>query len=123
MEAKDVAPFVGVIALQHVPFEARFTPALEIGWRLAPAFWGRGYATEGAAAALAFAFETLGRDEVVSMTSVVNLRSQRVMQRLGMRRDPAGGFDSPFVPEGSPLRRQVLYRLARSVTSGTFTRA
>jgi ribosomal-protein-alanine N-acetyltransferase len=109
------APFVGAIALQDVPFEAPFTPAMEVGWRLLPAFWGRGYATEGARAALDLAFDVLGRSEVVAMTARRNLPSQRVMQRLGMTYDPADDFDNPRIEPGHPLRPHVLYRLRASM--------
>ncbi|WP_193367769.1 GNAT family N-acetyltransferase [Pelagibius marinus] len=110
-EAPGVAPFIGVIALAVPNFEAHFTPCVEVGWRLAKEFWGRGYATEGAREALRFGFEELGLGEVVSLTTTTNARSQAVMGRLGMTRDPADDFDHPKVPEGHPLRRHVLYRL------------
>ena len=112
-EVKGEAPFAGVITLQDVPFEAHFTPALEVGWRFVYDQWGHGYATEGARAALDFAFGTLGSDEVVAMTAEVNVRSQRVMQRLGMTHDSADDFDHPRLPEGDRLRRHVLYRITR----------
>lgn len=102
--------FIGFIGLAEPRFDAHFTPALEIGWRLSRSHWGHGYATEGARAALAFAFEELEMDEVVSFTSAINTRSRRVMERLGMTRDPTDDFDHPLVAEG-PLRPHVLYRL------------
>ncbi len=111
-EVPGVAPFIGFIGLQWVPFETAFTPALEVGWRLAQQYWGRGYAPEGAAAALDHAFGPLGMDEVVSMTIPDNLPSQRVMQKLGMSRDPADDFDHPNLPDWEH-RRHVLYRLRR----------
>jgi ribosomal-protein-alanine N-acetyltransferase len=86
-----------------------FMPAVEVGWRLASAQWGHGYATEAARAALAFGFGQVGLDEIVSFTTVRNVRSRRVMDKLGMVRDPAADFDHPrAIPE---LRRHVLYRL------------
>lgn len=103
--------FLGFTGLQPVPFDAAFTPAIEVGWRLARRAWGQGYATEEARAALAYAFDELGLDEVVSMTSTTNRRSMAVMERLGMTRDPADDFDNPRVAAGSPLVRHVLYRL------------
>ena len=106
--------FIGFTGLTRPRFEAHFTPAVEVGWRFARHAWGQGYATESARAALAYGFETLGLDEIVSFTSPSNVRSWRVMERLGMRRDPADDFDHPRVPEGSTLRRHVLYRLRRS---------
>jgi RimJ/RimL family protein N-acetyltransferase len=110
VEVRDGAPFIGFVGLNSPGFEAHFTPALEVGWRLDRAHWGHGYATEGASAALTFAFEELGLGEVVSFTTVGNERSRRVMERLGMTRDPGDDFDHPSMPEG-PLRRHVLYRI------------
>jgi RimJ/RimL family protein N-acetyltransferase len=105
------APFIGFIGLAVPSFVAHFTPCTEIGWRLAHDAWGLGYATEGARAVVQFAFETLGRQEIVAMTAPANRRSRRVMEKLGMRRDPADDFDHPRIPEGHPLQRTVLYRL------------
>ncbi len=108
VEIPGAAPCVGL----SVPrFEARFTPCIEIGWRLAADYWGRGYATEAARAALAFGFETLGLAEILSFTATENARSRRVMERLGMTHDPADDFDHPLLPAGHRLRRHVLYRL------------
>ena len=111
VEVRDGAPFAGVIALQRVPFEAAFTPAYEIGWRFACEQWGRGFATEGARAALRHAFDRLGWSEVVAFTTVRNLRSRRVMERLGMTYDPSDDFENPKVEAGNPLRPHVLYRI------------
>jgi RimJ/RimL family protein N-acetyltransferase len=114
VEVPGVAPFVGFVGLNTVPFTAPFTPAVEVGWRIAQAHWGQGYATEGARAALDVAFLRLGLPEVVSFTVPANVRSRRVMEKLGMHRDPSEDFEHPRVPEGHPLRRHVLYRLRRS---------
>jgi RimJ/RimL family protein N-acetyltransferase len=111
LEVKGVAPFVGMVGLNVPRFEAHFTPCVEIGWRLAAEHWGHGYAVEGARVALSFAFGELALEEVVSFTTTRNVRSRRVMEKLGMRHDIAGDFDHPGVPEGHPLRRHVLYRL------------
>jgi RimJ/RimL family protein N-acetyltransferase len=111
VEVTGGAPFVGFIGLAEPAFTAPFTPCVEIGWRLAHAAWGCGYATEGARAALAFAFDRLGLAEIVSMTTPGNARSRHVMEKLGMRRDPADDFDHPNLPPKSPLRRHVLYRV------------
>jgi RimJ/RimL family protein N-acetyltransferase len=111
VEVSDGPPFIGFVGLNRVSFEEHFTPAVEVGWRLARPFWGNGYATEAATAAVSFAFERLDLDEVVSFTSTTNEPSIRVMRRLGMRHDVAGDFDHPRVAEGNPLRRHVLYRL------------
>jgi ribosomal-protein-alanine N-acetyltransferase len=110
-------PFIGFIGLAHPSFDAPFTPCVEVGWRLAFNAWGRGYATEGARAAVAFGFEELGLDEIVSMTAAGNARSRRVMERLGMTQNPADDFDHPNVAEGHPLRRHVLYRVRRAAWS------
>ncbi|WP_310738109.1 GNAT family N-acetyltransferase [Microbispora sp. H10949] len=105
--------FIGFTGLQVPRFAAHFTPCVEIGWRLARSAWGHGYATEAARASLEHGFGTLGLTEVVSFTAVPNLRSQAVMRRLGMTRDPGEDFDHPVLPEGHPLRRHVLYRARR----------
>ncbi len=105
------AKFAGYIGLSVPRFHARFTPCVEVGWRLAAEHWGRGYATEGARAAVVFGFEHLGLQEIVSFTVPANVRSIRVMERIGMTRDPADDFDHPLLPEGHPLRRHVLYRI------------
>jgi RimJ/RimL family protein N-acetyltransferase len=111
IEVPGVAPFVGFAGLAEARFSAPFTPCVEVGWRLAFAHWGYGYATEAARLALGYGFGPLALGEVVSFTSVTNRRSRAVMERLGMRRDPAEDFDYPSFPEGHPLRRHVLYRL------------
>ena len=105
--------FLGFTGLDVVDFPASWTPATEIGWRFARHAWGHGYATEAAQAVLSYAFLELSLDEVVSFTATTNLRSQRVMERLGMHHDPADDFDHPRVPAGHHLRRHVLYRLSR----------
>ena len=104
---------IGFVGLAVPGFEARFTPCVEVGWRLAVAAWGQGYATEAARAAVRHGFDVLGLEEVVSFTSTTNLRSQAVMRRLGMTHDPADDFEHPRVAPGSPLRRHVLYRLTK----------
>lgn len=113
VEEQDGEAFAGVMQLTDVPFEAHFTPAREIGWRLPEKFWGRGYATEAARAILEYAFERLGVGEVVALTTVKNVRSRRVMERLGMTYDPDDDFDHPRVPDGHPLKRHVVYRIRR----------
>lgn len=113
LQRREDAAFVGFTGLARVRFEAPFVPAVEIGWRLARPYWGQGYALEAARCALQFAFEDLQLDEVVSFTVPANQRSWGVMQRLGMRRDAAGDFEHPILPEGHPLRPHLLYRISR----------
>jgi RimJ/RimL family protein N-acetyltransferase len=105
-------PFVGFVGLLHVGFEAPFTPAVEIGWRLARSAWGNGYATEAAREACRIAFTELRLPALVSFTVPANVRSRRVMERLGMTHASADDFDHPKLPEGHALRRHVLYRLS-----------
>ena len=114
IERRDDGTFLGFAGLSEPAFRAPFTPAIEVGWRLARAAWGNGYATEAGAAALEFGFETLGREEIVSFTAAGNERSRRVMERLGMTHDAADDFDYPLVAPEHPIRRQVLYRLPRT---------
>ncbi len=111
LELPGRAPFIGFAGIQRVPFEAPFTPAVEIGWRLARDFWGQGYATEAARAALAYGFGAAGLTEIVAMAVPANRRSIAVMERIGMRPDPASDFDHPGVSPGHALRRHVLYRI------------
>ena len=99
--------FIGFVGLN----EPNFMPGVEVGWRLAHDAWGHGYATEAAQASLAFARDELGLDEVISFTTTTNLRSRRVMERIGMTHDPKDDFDHPRVVDPR-LRRHVLYRLA-----------
>lgn len=111
VEERSSRRFLGFTGLARPDFDAHFTPAVEIGWRLARDAWGHGFASEAARAAASFAFDELGLAELVSFTAVQNARSRAVMRRLGMRHDVADDFDHPDLPEGHPLRRHVLYRL------------
>jgi ribosomal-protein-alanine N-acetyltransferase len=111
VEVPGAASFAGFIGLSVPGFATPFTPCVEIGWRLAHEHWGRGYAIEGARAALAFGFAVLKLEEIVSFTVPANVRSRRVMERLGMTRNPSDDFDHPGLPVEHPLRRHVLYRI------------
>jgi RimJ/RimL family protein N-acetyltransferase len=113
VERRDEGSFIGYVGLWPAMFDAHFTPAVEVGWRLAGDHWGHGFATEGGRAALRYGFEVVGLDEIVSFTADGNVRSWRVMERLGMQRDEAGDFEHPAVPVGHPARPHVLYRLGR----------
>ena len=112
VEILNVVPFAGFVGLAVPRFDAHFTPCVEIGWRLAAEYWGRGYATEAALATLDFGLQK--RDEIVSFTAVQNRASRRVMEKLGMKSDPRDDFDHPSLPDGHRLRRHVLYRITRS---------
>jgi RimJ/RimL family protein N-acetyltransferase len=110
-ELRSTGDFLGFIGLAIPDFQSHFTPCVEIGWRLAAEHWGHGFATEGAQALLDHAFTALALPEVVSFTVPANLRSRRVMEKLGLTHNPAEDFDHPKIPAGHPLRRHVLYRL------------
>jgi RimJ/RimL family protein N-acetyltransferase len=110
VEVSETGELAGFTGLATPSFDAHFTPAVEVGWRLSRPSWGNGYATEAGRAALAFGFEQLGLEEIVSFTTVANRRSRAVMERLGMTRDPGDDFDHPLLAEEDPLRRHVLYR-------------
>jgi RimJ/RimL family protein N-acetyltransferase len=112
VEVMGTGEFIGFTGLALQTFEAHFTPAVEVGWRLSRSAWGSGYATEAARAALEFGFGHLDLEEIVSMTTETNLRSRAVMERIGMTRRPEDDFEHPSLPEGHPLRRHVLYRIA-----------
>ena len=109
VEVRGTGEFIGFTGLDQVEEGMPFT-GIEIGWRLARSAWGHGYATEAAVASLAFGFQALALPEILAVTTVGNVRSQAVMRRIGMTRDPAEDFDDPAEPEG-PLRRNVLYRI------------
>jgi RimJ/RimL family protein N-acetyltransferase len=113
VEVPGVARFIGFTGLAVPRFETHFTPCVEVGWRLAAEHWGHGYATEAARAAVGFGFERQGLGALVSFTVPANMRSRRVMEKLGFTHDPAEDFDHPHLLEGHPLRRHVLYRLSR----------
>ena len=110
VELPGVAPFIGYCGLWPVAFDAPFTPAVEISWRLARPYWGQRFAFEAAKAAMTFGFDTLKLEEIVSFTIPANVRSQRLMQRLNMTHDPADDFEHPKLPHGHPMRPHVLYR-------------
>jgi RimJ/RimL family protein N-acetyltransferase len=114
VEVRQTGEFIGFAGLDEVDEEmpVRDEGGVEIGWRLARASWGHGYATEAARAVLTFGFDTLGLTEILALTTAGNVRSQAVMRRLGMTRDPAEDFEDPTVPEG-PLRAGVVYRIRR----------
>jgi ribosomal-protein-alanine N-acetyltransferase len=113
VEVTAESRFIGFVGLGIPSFTAAFTPCVEIGWRLARAGWGQGYAVEGALAAARFGFD-LGLSEIVAFTAQGNHRSRRVMEKLAMQRDLEGDFDHPSIAAGHPLQRHVLYRLRRS---------
>lgn len=119
VEVISEGAFIGFVGLNVPTFPACFTPCVEIGWRLAVEYWGQGYATEAARSALRFGFRELKLPEIVSFTTVANIRSQRVMRRLGMIRTAEEDFDHPRLAAGHPLRRHVLFRLSREAYGRT----
>lgn len=110
VEEKASGAFIGFVGLHSPSAELAFSPCVEIGWRLAFAHWGKGYASEAARAALRVGFDLLGLREIVSFTTLHNRRSRALMERIGMR--ASGSFDHPQLPAGSHLRRHCLYRIA-----------
>ena len=90
-----------------------FRDGVEVGWRIRSEFWGHGYAPEAATECLRYAFDDLALDEVISFTAAINDKSRRVMEKIGLERDLDADFDHPGVPDGSPLRPHVLYRVTR----------
>lgn len=106
-----ISDFIGWIGLWPITFQAHFSPAIEVGWRLLAEFWGKGYATEGARASIQYGFDVLKLDEIVATIVPANLRSKQVAEKLGMHTDPKDDFNHPLVPEGHILSRHVLYRI------------
>ena len=119
LERKDTGDFIGFTGLSTVSLDAHFTPAVEIGWRLAHDHWGLGFASEAAWTALRCGFGKLELEEVVAFTAELNVPSEKVMQAIGMCRDAEGDFDYPGLPEGHALRRQRLYRITREQWQAT----
>lgn len=111
VERRDTPGLIGAVGLMHIPWEAEFTPAVEIGWRIAPALQRQGLAEEAARLALAAGFGPIGLDRIVAFTVPGNIASWLLMARLGMQ--PAGTFEHPRLPDGHPLRTHLLYRLDR----------
>jgi ribosomal-protein-alanine N-acetyltransferase len=109
VEVPGVAPFIGFTGLQR----PSFMPGVEVGWRIAHAYWGMGYATEAARASIEWGFAQLELAEIIAMVVPDNVRSQRVMEKLGMRRDPTADFGHPRIPEGNPRRAHWLFRVSR----------
>ena len=105
--------FIGAVGIGNILLDVPFAPAVEIGWRLLPCYWRKGYASEAAREALRIGFDEVRLDEIVAFTLPVNMASRGVMERLGMRRDPAGDFDHPSLEVDHPMCRHVLYRLKR----------
>jgi len=110
--------FMGCIGVKRVTFEAGFTPCYEIGWRLAAPFWGQGYASEGAKAALIAAFKGWDMPRIYSFTVPDNIASQAVMHKIGMERVEGGDFDHPSLEADNPLLRHVLYKIDRETILG-----
>jgi len=119
VEVPEIAPFIGYVGLWPADY-VNVSPMVEVGWRLGRAHWGHGYATEAAREALRVGFDGVGLPEIVSFTVPQNERSWRVMERIGLRRDPSGDFDHPRVDSRAypQLVRHVFYRLARATWQG-----
>lgn len=114
-ELRETSEFIGLIGIQRMSFllPGLAVPAVEIGWRLNEKSWGKGLATEGARACLKLAFEQFQLPEIVAFTIPANLPSRRVMEKLGMTRNPDDDFDDPRIPAGNPCQRHVLYRIQK----------
>lgn len=110
LESRETGEFLGFTGLSVPGFDAHFTPTVEVGWRLARTAWGNGYASEAARFALTYGFDMLGLREIVSFTTTTNVRSQSVMNRIGMTHNPVDDFSHPAIDPSSPLNRHVLYR-------------
>ena len=118
VELKTTEEFIGFVGLMIPNFEAHFTPCVEIGWRIAKPYWNQGYATEAARAVLRAAFEKYNLEEIVSFTAAANKPSIRVMEKIGLRRDPKDDFFHPKLPKDHPLAKHVLYRLNKDSAQG-----
>ena len=110
--AENNSPFIGMVGLNKIHADMPFAPGVEIGWRLHQDYWGQGYATEAARAALRFAFTELALDDVVAFTAVINEHSQLIMQRIGMS-DTHEDFYHPMLDAEHPLAKHVLYKITK----------
>lgn len=113
VELPETGEFAGFVGLSKPRFQAHFTPCIEVGWRLSPKHWGKGFAPEAAREAVRDGFERLGLDEIVSFTARQNKKSIRVMEKIGMTTNIEDDFEHPSLPEGHHLRWHVLYRLKK----------
>lgn len=113
VEIKESGEFIGFIGLNYTDWEADFTPAVEVGWRLDSKYWGNGYAPEGAKACLEYGFNKIGLEEIISLTVPFNSNSRRVMEKIGLKRDLNGDFTHPKLPKDHRLSQHVLYRLKK----------
>lgn len=113
IEVPKIANFIGYVGLNYWDLKMDFAPCIDIGWRLASPFWGKGYATEGAKEVLHYSFENLKLEEIVAMATIGNFRSHRIMEKLGMQHSPKENFHHPKLPKEHPLSLRVLYRLPR----------
>lgn len=111
IELKSTHQFIGFVGLSIPTFESHFTPCVEIAWRLGKDFWGKGFATEAAKKSLEIGFTTFNLNEILAFTVLANLRSIGIMKKLGMKTNPLENFDHPKLPENSPLKKHVLYRI------------
>lgn len=111
MEEKQSGILIGFTGLNAPKWRAHFTPCVEIGWRLSSKFWGNGYATEAARAVLDYGFKKCALKEILAWTVPANLRSIRVMEKIGMEHDINRDFNHPEVPEGHELSKHILYRI------------
>ncbi len=114
VELRSTHEMIGFVGLKYTNFEAHFTPAVEIGWRISSAHWNKGYATEAAKAVIHYAFTILNMSEIVSFTVESNLASRRIMEKIGMNYNASDDFDHPKLTDDSPLKRHVLYRITKS---------
>ncbi len=121
VEVPGIADFIGYVGLNYWNLDMPFAPCIDVGWRLGSEHWGSGYATEAAKVALRYGFEKLQFEEIVAMAAKENIRSHRVMERLGMECDPREDFEHPKLPQGHPLSLRVLYRLTRAKWAGKIT--
>ncbi len=112
LEEKSSNKFIGFTGLHISSNELPFSPCIEIGWRIFPEYWGKGFATEAAHECLRFGFEDLNLDQIVSFAVKNNFKSLAVMERLGMFKDPEN-FEHPAIPIGHKLRQHSLYRLSK----------
>jgi ribosomal-protein-alanine N-acetyltransferase len=116
----DSNEFIGFIGFWHPSFESNFTPCIEIGWRIKQKEWNNGFATEGASRCLKFGFDDLKFSEILSLTSKVNLKSERIMKKIGMHK--WGEFEHPNITDGNRLKTHIVYKIKNTVYNAVFSK-
>ncbi|MFD1314050.1 GNAT family N-acetyltransferase [Namhaeicola litoreus] len=111
-ELIETGEFIGFIGLAYQDYPTKYTPAVDVGWRLKNSAWGKGFATEGAERCLKFGFEELKLKRIISTCTEINTRSERVMNKIGMRK--VGSFKHPKLSEHPDYENCICYQITQN---------